>query len=121
MEIVGNVGKTNNFQDLFVGNHGNCWFYQQFSTISMIPGTMARTPEVSPDSWEWLKVLVSPKLSTSTYCKTVLPKFAIEQILCTRARCFANKAGKVFASLIKLTSWSNTKLGNNLLEDATVG
>ena len=43
MEIVGNVGKTNTFHDLFVGNHGNCWFYQQFSTISMIAGTMART------------------------------------------------------------------------------
>ena len=27
MEIVGNVGKTNIFHDLFVGNHGNCWFY----------------------------------------------------------------------------------------------
>ena len=96
-------------------------FTNTFPTISMIPETMAQAPEVSPDSWERLKVLVSPKLSTGTYFKTVLPTFATEQILCTRARCFANKAGKVFKSLVKLTSWSNTKLGNHLLEDATVG
>ena len=30
MEIVGNVGRTSIFHDLFVGNHGNCWFYQHF-------------------------------------------------------------------------------------------
>ena len=30
MESVGNVGKTNIFHDLSVGNHGNCWFYQHF-------------------------------------------------------------------------------------------
>ena len=58
-------------------------------------------------------MLVSPTVSTGTYFKTVLPQVAIEQILCTRARCFADKAGKVFASLIKVTTWSNTKLSNN--------
>ena len=79
----------------------------------MIPETMAQAPEVSPDSWEWLKMLVSPTVSTGTYFKTVLPQVAIEQILCTRARCFADKAGKVFASLIKVTSGPNTKLSNN--------
>ena len=81
----------------------------------MIPETMAPAPEVLPDSWEWLKMLVSPTVSTGTYFKTVLPQVAIEQILCTRtrARCFADKAGKVFASLIKVTCWSNTKLSNN--------
>ena len=84
-----------------------------FPTISMIPETMAQAPEVSPDSWEWLKMLVSQTVSIGTCFKTVLPQVAIEQILCTRARCFAKKAGKVFASLIKVTSWSNTKLSNN--------
>ena len=82
-------------------------------TIFMIPETMAQAPEVSPDSWEWLKMLVSQTVSIGTCFKTVLPQVAIEQILCTRARCFAKKAGKVFASLIKVTSWSNTKLSNN--------
>ena len=57
----------------------------------MIPETMAPAPEILPDSWEWLKMLVSPTLSTGTYFKTVLPKLAIEQIFCTRARCFAKK------------------------------
>ena len=62
-----------------------------FPTISMIPETIAPAPEVSPDSWEWLKLLVSQTLSIGTYCKTVFAKLAIEQILRTRARCFANK------------------------------
>ena len=82
----------------------------------MIPETMAHAPEVSPDSWEWLKMLVSPTVSTGMYFKTVLPQVAIEQILCTRARCFADKAGKVFASLINVTSWSNTKRRNTRRE-----
>ena len=30
IERAGNLGKTNNFRDLFVGNHGNCWFYEHF-------------------------------------------------------------------------------------------
>ena len=42
----------------------------------MIPETMAPAPEILPDSWEWLKMLVSPTLSTGTYFKTVLPKLA---------------------------------------------
>ena len=34
MERAGNVGKTNIFQDLSVGNHGNCWLYQHFQQFS---------------------------------------------------------------------------------------
>ena len=30
MEIVGNVGKTNNFHDSPQTNHGKCWFCQHF-------------------------------------------------------------------------------------------
>ena len=32
MEILGNVGKTNIFHDLSVGN-GNCWIYQHFQQL----------------------------------------------------------------------------------------
>ena len=113
MERAGYVGKTNIFHELFVGESWKFLVLPTFPTISMSPETMAQAPEVSQDSWEWLKMLVSPAVSTGTYFKTVLPQVAIEQILCTRARCFADKAGKVFASLIKVTSWSNTKLSNN--------
>ena len=152
MEIVGNVGKTNIFHDLFAGNHGTLVVLPTFPTISMIPETMAWAPrevfpnswklfemlakptfsmiclwgimelvgftnisnnfhdsrnygsgpEVSPDSWDWLILLVSPTVSTGPYLKTVFPQVAIGQILCTRARCVADKAGKVFASLIKV-------------------
>ena len=86
-----------------------------FPTSSMITGTMPAAPEVSPNLWRWLKKSDSPTLSTGKDFKPVLPKFLIEDILCTHAVCVCNKwAGKVFASLIKLSILSNTKLGNQL-------
>ena len=37
MECAGNVGKTNIFYDLSVGNHENCWFYQHFQQFPWFP------------------------------------------------------------------------------------
>ena len=36
MEIVGNVGKTNNFYDSPQKNHGKCWFCQHFQHVPWI-------------------------------------------------------------------------------------
>ena len=138
MEIVGFTSNSNNFhtsRNYGLGPRGFSKFMEivvcgeswqllvlpTFPTISMIPETMAQAPEVSPDSWELLKTLVSPTVSAGTYFKTVLPQVAIEQILCTRARCFADKAGKVFASLIKVTCWSNRRLKTLLWERQFMG
>ena len=94
MKIVGFTNISNNFHDS--RNYGS--------------------PEVFPDSWEWLKMLVSPILSAGTYFKTVLTvtETCDSADLTYSCEVFCKQAGKVFASLKKLTSWSNTKLGNNL-------
>ena len=90
MDIVGNVEKTNIFNDLSVGNHGELLFLPTFPPISMINATMAPAPEVFPNSWKLLERSDShdsPTLSTGKYFKAVLPKFVIEHILCPHAIC----------------------------------
>ena len=91
MKIVGFTNISNNFHDS--RNYGS--------------------PEVFP---EWLKMLVSPILSAGTYFKTVLTvtETCDSADLTYSCEVFCKQAGKVFASLKKLTSCSNTKLGNNL-------
>ena len=78
MEIVGNVGKTNVLHD---SPGGKSWNLPTCPTISMNsrPETMAPAPEVSPSSWKFLEVMVTPTFSMIFHdyrnCDFRLPRF----------------------------------------------
>ena len=81
-------------------------------TISMLPSAFAFGG--SPKKLLMFIMLTSAASNDPTGAHDVRPTFAMNTSYVLTRCVFAKWAGKVFASLIKLSSSSNTKLGKNL-------
>ena len=104
MDIVGITNISNNFHDS--RNYGSGT--RSFSKFTEIVGNVGKTNIFHDFCGESWKLLVLPTFPTiSMIFHQHCPQVHISR------RCYRN-LHKVFASLKKLTSWSNTKLGNHL-------
>ena len=111
MEIVGTVGFTN----IFVNQS---WKLLVLPTISMIPSVFAFGG--SPKKLLMFIVMLTRAASNDPAgAHDARPKSAMNTSYVLMRCVFATWAGKIFASWIKLSNLSTTKL-ENLLEDVTV-